>query len=142
MRGAVASRAAHFWVDRFSTPLSNDGQVHHLLWVIACLSQIVPVIHATFSGASMTQKYAGLMGVTEEPFVTAGNPLVAVHAAGGMDAVERWITAQEGAKDWSREEIARMLRDLALQVAVTAPSGGGGGGEEDEEKDESLHWTR
>ncbi len=101
--------AAHLWVDRFAVPSSPEEQVGHLLWILSKLDEIVPVIHARFGGASMQQKYGGMMGDTSEPFVLGGNPLLAVYASAGDSGVDAWIDSQ---KDWSPEEVAQMLRDL------------------------------
>jgi len=42
--------SAHLWVDRFAVPVSNEIQVHHLLWVLSKLDEVVPIIHARFGG--------------------------------------------------------------------------------------------
>jgi len=115
--------AAHFWVDRFAVPCAAEEQVHHLLWVIAKLHEVVPVLHARFGGATMAQKYGGLLGDTSEPFVLGGNPLIAVYARGGDGAVDAWIASQT---DWSNEELAQMLRELAVELVT---------GEDDDEED-------
>ncbi len=108
--------AAHLWVDRFAVPCSAAEQVHHLLWIVTKLHEIIPVIHARFAGATMAQKYGGLMGDTSEPFVLGGNPLIAVHARGGEQGVDAWI---DGQTDWSREEVAQMLRELAIELVTS-----------------------
>ncbi|MBA3453625.1 MAG: HEAT repeat domain-containing protein [Deltaproteobacteria bacterium] len=111
------NHAAHLWVDRFAVPSSTEQQVHHLLWVLSKLDEVIPVVHARFAGATMTQKYGGLMGETEEPFVLGGNPLVAVHAEGGDAAIDGWIAGQS---DWSNGEVAQMLRELAIDLVTTS----------------------
>ncbi len=108
--------AAHFWVDRFAPPCSVEQQVHHLLWILSKLDQVVPILHARFAGATTMQKYAGLADEENEPFVLGGNPLLAVHAEAGEEGVDRWIAAQT---EWSPQEIGQMLRELAIDV-VTA----------------------
>ena len=95
-------------------PVPAAEQVHHLLWVLTKLDEIVPVVHARFAGATMQQKYGSLMGDTSEPFVLGGNPLLAVHANGGETAVDQWIDSQS---EWSKEELAQMLRELAIEIA-------------------------
>src|SRR5207302_1485306 len=112
-------RAARLWVDRFATPTPSAEQVRHLLWIVAQLHAVVPIVHARFEGASMAEKYAGLGGDTRDPFVLAGNPLVAAYAEGGDVAVDAWIAAQT---EWSREEIGKMLREVAIEV-VTGEEG-------------------
>jgi hypothetical protein len=75
--------SAHLWVDEFAVPSSPKEQVGHLLWVLSKLHEVTPVLHARFRRATMAQKVGGLMGDTGEPFVLGGNPLIAVHEAGG-----------------------------------------------------------
>lgn len=108
--------AAHFWVDRFAVPCPVPLQVHHLLWILTKLDQVVPIVHARFAGATPAQKYAELVDEPGEPFVLGGNPLLAVYAEAGEQGVDRWIAAQT---EWSPEEVAQMLRELAIEV-VTA----------------------
>jgi len=103
--------AAHLWVDRFAVPVEVGVQVHHLLWIATQLDAVLPVVHARFAGATMAQKYGGLMGDASEPFVLGGNPLLAVPAA----HIDAWIAKQH---DWADEEIAQMLRDLAIEIAA------------------------
>ena len=116
--------AAHLWVDRFAVPCSAAEQVHHLLWIVTKLHEVTPVVHARFAGATMAQKYGGLMGDTSEPFVLGGNPLNAVHARGGESGVDAWI---DGQTDWSKEEVAQMLRELAIDLVT---------GDDDEDDDD------
>ena len=106
-----AHHAAHLWVDRFAVPVEAGVQVHHLLWIATQLDAVLPVVHARFAGATMAQKYGGLMGDASEPFVLGGNPLLAVPAA----HIDAWIAKQH---DWADEEIAQMLRDLAIEIAA------------------------
>lgn len=113
--------AAHLWVDRFAVPCSPEEQVQHLLWIVSRIDEVVPVVHARFGGASMAQKYGGVMGDDDEPFVLGGNPLLAVHREGGEGAVDAWIDAQSA---WSNEEIAAMLRELAIDLVSEAVANG------------------
>ena len=108
--------AALLWVDRFSVPSAPEEQVGHLLWVIAKLHEVTPVLHARFGGATMAQKYGRVVGDTSEPFVLGGNPLLAIYRAGRAAGVDRWIAEQV---DWSSEEVAQMLRDLAERIAAS-----------------------
>jgi len=107
--------AAHLWVDRFAVPCSPHEQVHHLLWVVSKLDEITPILHARFGGATMAQKYGGMLGDTSAPFVLGGNPLVAVHAAEGERGVDAWIAAQTHG---SNDELAQMLRELAIELVT------------------------
>ncbi|HSD87501.1 MAG TPA: hypothetical protein VLB44_08295 [Kofleriaceae bacterium] len=119
--------AAHLWVDRFAVPTPPAEQVRHLLWIVSKLAEVVPVVHARFVGATMAQKYGTLMGDTTEPFVLGGNPLLVVYAAGGQAAVDQWIEEQTV---WSAEEVAQMLRELAIEI-VTADDKGEGKADEE-----------
>jgi hypothetical protein len=112
--------AAHLWVDRFAAPCEAELLVGHLLWIVAQLDQIAPIVHARFAGATMAQKYGGLVGDTSEPFVLGGNPLLAVYAEGGDAAVAAWLAAQ---REWSDEELAKMLREIAIEIVTSAPRG-------------------
>jgi hypothetical protein len=107
--------AAHFWVERFAVSSPADELVHHLLWVVSKLAEITPVVYARFVGATMAQKYAVIMGDSREPFVLGGNPLLAVYAASGEAGVDHWI---EERTEWSDDEVAQMLRELAIEIAT------------------------
>lgn len=107
--------AAHLWVDRFAIPCAPAEQVHHLLWIVSKLDEVIPVVHACFRGATMAQKYGGLVGDTADPFVLGGNPLLATHRAGGESAVDAWLATQT---DWSGEEAAQMLRELSVAIVT------------------------
>ncbi len=109
--------AAHFWVDRFAAPTTNAEQVHHLLWVMAQLDTVLPIVHARFAEASMTQKFGGLLGASREPFVLGGNPLLGVYMQDGDGGVDTWLGMQT---DWSDEEVAAMLRELAIDIVTSS----------------------
>ena len=125
--------AAHLWIDRFASPTSAEEQVHHLLWIVSRLHEVTPIVHARFGGATMAQKYAGLMGDTSEPFVIGGNPLIAVYAERGEGGVDAWIDVQN---HWSSEELAHMLRELAIEVVTQDDANGAGGGGGEGSRDE------
>ncbi|MEO7729702.1 MAG: hypothetical protein ABIY55_01930 [Kofleriaceae bacterium] len=107
--------AAHFWVDRFAVSCAPHEQVHHLLWIVSKLDEIAPVVHARFGGATMAQKYSNLAGDLRETFVLGGNPLLAIYAREGEVGVDAWIATQTA---WSPEEIAPMLRELAIDLVT------------------------
>ncbi len=127
--------AAHLWVDRFAVSCSPADQVHHLMWVLSKIHQVMPILHARFSGATMAQKYGGLMGEAAEPFVLGGNPLLAVHAEGGEGAVDAWIESPTG---WSSDEIALMLRELAIEL-VTSSADADDDDDDDGDADDDGH---
>ena len=110
--------SAHLWVDRFAVPCKPDELVHHLLWIVSKLDEVVPVLHARFAPATMAQKYSGLddEDLLAEPFVLGGNPLIEIYRAGGDAAIDAWIARQT---DWSAEELALMLRELAVEIVST-----------------------
>ena len=84
-----AHHAAHLWVDRFAVPCSaTRSRSTTSCGCCRKLHEVMPVLHARFAGATMAQKYGGLMGDTSEPFVLGGNPLLAVHAKA---ARQRWM---------------------------------------------------
>ncbi len=110
--------SAHLWVDRFAVPCKPDELVHHLLWIVSKLDEVVPVLHARFAPATMAQKYSGLddEDLLAEPFVLGGNPLIEIYRAGGDAAIDAWLARQT---DWSAEELALMLRELAVEIVST-----------------------
>ena len=115
-----AHHAAHLWVDRFAVPCSPEEQVHHLLWIVSKLDEVMPVVHARFAGATMSQKYGGLMGDTSEPFVLGGNPLMAVYEHGGEQASMRGSRRRPTGRS---DEIAQMLRELAIEIVTATRDG-------------------
>src|SRR5690349_17953649 len=86
------------------------------MWIVAMIDKVVPVVHARFVAATMAQKYGGVIGEPSEPFVLGGNPLLAVHAQGGEVAVDAWLAAQT---EWSNDELAHMLRELAVEIVTS-----------------------
>jgi hypothetical protein len=112
--------AAHLWVDRLSAPCSAEQLVQHLLWITSKIDEVLPILHARFERGG--QPVSDL-----DPFVLGGNPLRAVHARGGERAVDDWLATQNA---WSGDEVARMLHELAIDLA-SAQSG-----EDDDEGDD------
>lgn len=117
--------SAHLWVDRFEVASDADELVGHLFWIVSKLDEVVPVVHARFASATMAQKYGELLGDEDdegdanEPFVLGGNPLMAAYALGGEAAVDRWIAEQTA---WSKEEVAQMLREIAVEIVTATDS--------------------
>lgn len=99
--------AAHLWVDRFTPACSAEQQIRDLLAIVAKLDEVVPVVHARFAGPSMAQSYGA-----DEPFVLGGNPLLALDEP----ELDEWIATQT---EWSPEEVAHMLRELAIELVTT-----------------------
>jgi hypothetical protein len=121
--------AVHLWVDRFEAPGPAAEMIGYLLWIASKLDEVLPVVHARFAGASMQQKYGGIIGDTSEAFVLGGNPLVELHTRGGDEGVDTWLEEQTV---WSNEEVAQMLRELAIDIVT------GGATDEDDDEDEDL----
>ncbi len=107
--------SAHLWVDRFAVPCTPEELVHHLLWIVSKLDEVVPVLHARFAPATMAQKYQGLddEDLLAEPFVLGGNPLIDIYQLGGDAGVEAWLAEQT---DWAPDELALMLREVAVEI--------------------------
>jgi thioredoxin 1 len=105
----AAHRAGLFWVDRFAAPASADELVHHLLWVVARLNEIVPIAYARFDSATMQMKYAGMQENPPPPFVLAGNPLLMRFEAEGESAAMTWAESQ---RLWDRTEVAAMFVEV------------------------------
>jgi hypothetical protein len=108
--------AAHLWVERLAVSSSAEELVHRLLWIASKLDEVVPVLHARLAGASVVNK-AGELGTPSTPFVLGGNPVRALYAEGGEDALDRWLEHQT---EWSNEEVAQMLRELAIDLVAQA----------------------
>ncbi|HTL33733.1 MAG TPA: hypothetical protein VL326_11445 [Kofleriaceae bacterium] len=125
--------AAHFWVERFAVNAPAAGLVRHLLWIVSKLADVVPVVRARFVGATMAQKYASIMGDASEPFVLGGNPLLAIYEADGEAAVDRWLAERT---QWSDEEAAQMLRELAIEIATAGQEPVEDEGEGDDDDDD------
>lgn len=129
--------AVHLWVDRFEAPGPAAEMVGYLLWVASKLDEVLPVIHARFDGATMQQKYAsepvplgggGIIGDASDAFVLGGNPLIEIHTRGGDEGVDAWL---EGQTVWSNDEVAQMLRELAIDIVT-------GGADDDEDDDDEV----
>ncbi|HEY0255107.1 MAG TPA: hypothetical protein VGC41_26450, partial [Kofleriaceae bacterium] len=131
--------SAHLWVDRFAVPCAPEELVHHLLWIVAKLDEVLPVLHARFATASLEQKHDDEADI----FVLGGNPLLRVYREGGEPAVDAWIVTQT---DWSADELALMLRELSVelvsgdeelvQIGEDEPEGEDDDDDDDDEDDE------
>ncbi len=106
-------RACALWVDRFGTPATADEAVHHLLWVVARLNEVLPVAHARFRGAEPAWKYRSITGDDSPSFVLAGNPFAARHAAEGEAAALAWAESQDL---WGRRELAAMITEVVEEI--------------------------
>ncbi|MFJ8229804.1 tetratricopeptide repeat protein [Streptomyces sp. NPDC094448] len=105
-------RSAGFWIDRWWFPGSSAAPVHHLLWIVRSLHEILPVAHVRFQGADMVQKYGAFLGDTGQPLILAGNPLHEIFRAGGEASARTWT---ESRTLWTAEEVAAMLIEIVEQ---------------------------
>jgi tetratricopeptide (TPR) repeat protein len=127
-------RSALMWVERFAVPATAADQVHFLLWVVARINEVLPLIWARFDGVDSAVKSravastalaraaaaeagdgaangSGPRPANEEPFILAGNPLADRFRRHGEEAALAWAVAQSV---WSRRELAGMLIEVAL----------------------------
>lgn len=104
-------RAAHLWVDRLEPAIGGDEAVKRLLWIVARLSESVPLAHARFGPVDWT--FVGEDGTTA---VLAGNPLRTRMVADGEAAALAWAESQ---RTWSPVELAAMMAELVTEVDPT-----------------------
>jgi tetratricopeptide (TPR) repeat protein len=112
-------RSALMWVERFAVPATAPDQVHFLLWIIARVNDILPVMWARFDDVDdavksrATGSTAGSNGASvDPPFILAGNPLADRFRRHGEEAALAWAVGQSV---WSRRELAGMLIEVALE---------------------------
>jgi tetratricopeptide (TPR) repeat protein len=105
-----AHRSALLWVERFSVPATAADQVHFLMWIMLRLHEIIPVAWSRFDihdeSSKVRRDEAG-----EIELILAGNPLAERTRRYGLDDGLSWAVAQSS---WSREELAAMLVEIAL----------------------------
>jgi tetratricopeptide (TPR) repeat protein len=102
-------RSCLMWVERFAVPATASDQVHFLLWLLARLSEIIPIAWARFDSVDEAVK---AQATADEPFVLAGNPFAERYRRQGEDQALTWAIGQTM---WSRREIAGMLVEVALE---------------------------
>src|SRR5688572_30822421 len=105
-------RSALMWVERFGVPATASDQVHFLLWIVARMSEILPITWARFDAVDDAVKSQAQGSEGVEPFVLAGNPFSDRFRRQGEEAALAWAVSQTG---WSRREIAGMLVEIALE---------------------------
>jgi thioredoxin 1 len=111
-------RSALLWVDRFAAPATVDEMVHHLMWVISELHEIIPIVHARFTEATMEMKYAELTGDTTQFLVLAGNPLLTHYQNEGEAAALAW---EESQSTFAPAEVAAMFVELGTHCDPDVP---------------------
>lgn len=104
-------RSALMWVERFAVPATASDQVHFLLWIVAQLHEVLPIVWARFDSVDEAVKAQAQGGEGIEPFVLAGNPFADRFQRQGEEAALAWAVSQTM---WSRREIAGMLVEVAL----------------------------
>ncbi len=105
-------RSALMWVERFTVPATASDQVHFLLWIVAQINDILPLIWARFDSVDDAVKSRATGPAADEPFILAGNPLADRFRRQGEEAALAWAVAQSV---WSRRELAGMLIEVALE---------------------------
>ncbi|MEU9337969.1 hypothetical protein AB0D49_33210 [Streptomyces sp. NPDC048290] len=118
-------RSAGFWIDRWAFPGSYGATVHHLLWIVRSLHEILPLVHVRFRSAGMGQKYGALLGDTGHCLILAGNPLHDVFRAEGEAAVSAWTESRTVWTVWNAEEIAAMLIEIVGEHDPASPDEAG-----------------
>jgi tetratricopeptide (TPR) repeat protein len=111
-------RSALMWVERFTVPATASDQVHFLLWIVARLSDVLPIAWARFDTVDDSVKTQAVGGEGVEPFVLAGNPFQERFARQGEEAALAWAVSQSM---WSRRELAGMLVEVALDHDPDVP---------------------
>lgn len=105
-------RSALMWVERFTVPATASDQVHFLLWIVARINDILPVVWARFDSVDAVVKSRANGGANDEPFILAGNPLADRFHRHREEAALAWAVQQSV---WSRRELAGMLIEVALE---------------------------
>ena len=87
------------------------------------------MVHARFGGATMAQKYGGIDGRHPRAVRARRQPADRGARAGGEGGVDAWIAAQTV---WSTDEVAQMLRELAIDIVTRRASSDDGTGSDGE----------
>ena len=103
-------RSALLWVERLRVPATAADQVHFLMWIIARLADITPIMWARFDSADEAEK-AKASADDNRPFVLAGNPFEERLQRHGHEAALAWAVSQS---IWTKRELAGMLIEVSL----------------------------
>lgn len=103
-------RSALLWVERLRVPATAADQVHFLMWIVARLAEITPIMWARFDTADEADK-AKASADDNKPFVLAGNPFEDRLQRQGQEAALAWAVSQSV---WTKRELAGMLIEVAL----------------------------
>jgi tetratricopeptide (TPR) repeat protein len=110
-------RSALMWVERFAVPATSADQVHFLLWIVARIHDVLPLVWTRFETiddavkSRATGESAGEGKPEREPFILAGNPFAERFRRHGEEGALAWAVAQSA---WSKRELAGMLIEVAL----------------------------
>ncbi len=103
--------SALMWVERFAVPATSSDQVHFLLWIIARIHDVLPIVWARFDVIDDAVKSRAAGETSGEPFILAGNPFAERFRRHGEEGALAWAVAQSS---WSKRELAGMLIEVAL----------------------------
>ena len=105
-------RSAMMWVERFAVPATASDQVGFLLWIVARINDVLPLVWARFETVDDALKSRATPDDDDgEPFILAGNPFAERFRRHGEEAALAWAVSQTG---WTRRELAGMLIEVAL----------------------------
>ena len=110
-------RSALMWVERFAVPATSADQVHFLLWIVARIHDVLPLVWTRFETiddavkSRATGESVGEGKPAREPFILAGNPFAERFRRHGEEGALAWAVAQSA---WSKRELAGMLIEVAL----------------------------
>ncbi len=133
-------RSAMMRVEQFAVPATPPDQVHFLLWIIARINDVIPLVWSRFRTGSDEASDSDDSGETtggpeglarahhvlpsswpsdddsgDDPgslVILAGNPLAERFRRLGEEAAIAWAVGQSV---WSRRELAEMLIEIALE---------------------------
>jgi tetratricopeptide (TPR) repeat protein len=103
-------RSALLWVEHLHVPATASDQVHFLMWIVARLAEITPIMWSRFDSSDQAAK-AKASSDDDRPFVLAGNPFADRLQRQGSEAALAWSVSQSL---WTKRELAGMLIEVAL----------------------------
>ncbi|MDX2093647.1 MAG: hypothetical protein SFX73_37755 [Kofleriaceae bacterium] len=104
-------RSALMWVERFAVPATATDQVNFLLWIVARINEVLPLVWARFETVDEAIKSRAMPDEDGDPFILAGNPFAERFRRHGEEPALAWAVSQSG---WTRREVAGMLIEVAL----------------------------
>lgn len=110
-------RSAMLWVDRFQIPVDVGELSGFLLWIVARLNEVIPLVWVRFDPTPAGERYPI---EPDDSFVLAGNPLAERYTRSGEEVALNWAESQTL---WSKRELGAMLVELALERDPDDPDG-------------------